>query len=253
MENKNMTMFDLLIETHIGLKRQGPGSPEMTMRALSFVDNLNEEAYIADLGCGTGGQTMVIAQNTIGHIIGVDMIPNFIDIFNQNVKQLHLENRVTGIVGSVEELPFKKEELDLIWSEGVIDGIGFEKAVTYWNGFLKKGGYLAVTCPSWLTDECPSEVEKFWVDAGSGLDSIENNISILQNTGYRFISSFTLPEECWIQNYFAPREAAEKLLLEKYSGNQMVEAYIEGDRREVELYTKYKQYYGYVFYIGKKI
>ena len=40
MENKNMTMFDLLIETHIGLKRQGPGSPEMTMRALSFVDNL---------------------------------------------------------------------------------------------------------------------------------------------------------------------------------------------------------------------
>ena len=131
MENKNMTMFDLLIETHIGLKRQGPGSPEMTMRALSFVDNLNEESYIADLGCGTGGQTMVIAQNTIGHIIGVDMIPNFIDIFNQNVKQLHLENRVTGIVGSVEELPFKKEELDLIWSEGVIDGIGFEKAVTY--------------------------------------------------------------------------------------------------------------------------
>lgn len=253
MENKNMTMFDLLIETHIGLKRQGPGSPEMTMRALSFVDNLNEESYIADLGCGTGGQTMVIAQNTIGHIIGVDMIPNFIDIFNQNVKQLHLENRVTGIVGSVEELPFKKEELDLIWSEGVIDGIGFEKAVTYWNGFLKKGGYLAVTCPSWLTDECPSEVEKFWVDAGSGLDSIENNISILQNTGYRFISSFTLPEECWIQNYFAPREAVEKSLLEKYSGNQMVEAYIEGDRREVELYTKYKQYYGYVFYIGKKI
>ena len=28
MENKQPSMIDLLIETHIGLKRQGPGSPE---------------------------------------------------------------------------------------------------------------------------------------------------------------------------------------------------------------------------------
>jgi hypothetical protein len=29
--------------------------------------------------------------------------------------------------------------------------------------------------------------------------------------------------------------------------------YIAFMRREAELYSKYKQYYGYVFYIGKKI
>ena len=36
MENKQISMIDLIIETHIGLKRQGPGSPEITMKALSF-------------------------------------------------------------------------------------------------------------------------------------------------------------------------------------------------------------------------
>ena len=63
-----------------------------------------------------------------------------------------------------------------IWSEGAIDNIGFEKGLNYWNRFLKKGGYIAVTCPSWLTDERHTEVEKFWADAGSRLDAIEYNI-----------------------------------------------------------------------------
>ena len=41
MGNHSMTKFDLLIETHQGLKRQGPGSPEMTLRALSFISHLD--------------------------------------------------------------------------------------------------------------------------------------------------------------------------------------------------------------------
>ncbi len=54
-------------------------------------------------------------------------------------------------------------------------------------------------------------------------------------------------------NYFIPREAAGKTLLEKYAGNKTVEALIANMKVEAELYSKYKQYYGYVFYIGKKI
>lgn len=252
MDHKEITMFDLLVEVHAGLKRQGPGSSEMTRKALGFVDALDENSHIADLGCGTGGQTMVLAQNTAGRITGVDMIPEFIDALNDHAKELHLEHRVTGTVGSVLALPFEKEALDLIWSEGVVDGIGFEKCLTYWHNFLKKDGCVAVTCPSWLTDECPAAVEQFWTDAGSGLDTIEYNLSILKKSGYRFAAAFTLPEECWTENYFIPRAAAEQDLLKKYAGNQTVAAYIEGDKHEVELYAKYKQQYGYVFYIGRK-
>lgn len=253
MEQKEITMLDLLIEVHAGLKRQGPGSSEMTLRALSFVDNLNENSRIADLGCGTGGQTMVLAQNTAGYITGVDMISDFIEIFNDNTKKFHLDKRVTGIVGSVEELPFGTEELDLIWSEGVIDGIGFEKGLTYWSKFLKEGGHIAVTCPSWLTDICPAEVERFWAQAGSGLDTIEHNMSIMKKAGYSFVAAFTLPETCWTENYFIPRETSEKALLQKYAGNQTAERYIKDDKYEAELFSKYKKDYGYVFYIGKKV
>ena len=80
MENKEISMLDMLIETHIGLERQGPGSPEMTVRALSFIENHHNFSRVADLGCGTGGQTMILAQNIDGSIIGVDQIPDFIDV-----------------------------------------------------------------------------------------------------------------------------------------------------------------------------
>ena len=253
MADKELSMYDLIIETHVGLERQGPGSPEMILKALSFIDGIDKISQVADLGCGTGGQTMMLAQHIPGDITGVDICPDFINVFNDNAKNLRLGERVHGIVGSIEELPFPKEEFDLVWSEGVIDAIGFEKGVTYWNDFLKKNGHIAVTSPSWLTDERPAEIEEFWAAAVQGIGTVADNILTLQKAGYTFVASFVLPEKCWTDHYFIPRGAAEKALLEKYGENETVKAYVEEEKYEVELYSKYKQYYGYVFYIGKKI
>jgi SAM-dependent methyltransferase len=253
MENKQPSIFDLIVEIHAGLERQGPGSPEMTLKALSFLDDLDENPRVADLACGTGGQTMVLAENIAGNITGLDFCPDFINIFNENAEKSNLQERVHGIVGSMDDLPFQKEEFDLVWSEGAIDNIGFEKGISYWSGFLKKDGYVAVTCPSWFTNERPADVEKFWGDAGCKLDTTGHNILLMQKVGYIPVAAFALPEECWADHYFAPREAALKALFDKYAGNKTVEAFIENNRYEVALYSKYKQYYGYVFYIGKKI
>ncbi|MDL2232922.1 class I SAM-dependent methyltransferase [Ruminococcaceae bacterium OttesenSCG-928-L11] len=252
MDKNQPSQMDLLIESHLGLHRQGPGSTEMTLRALNFVE-LPNDAHIADLGCGTGGQTMALAQNTAAGITGVDFIPAFIEVFNDNARQLSLHERVRGIVGSIDALAFEKESLDLIWSEGVIDSLGFEKMLAYWNGFLKKDGYVAVTCPSWLSDERPDEVQKFWSDAGSGMDSIESNIVTLRGCGYQFIAAFVLPEKCWTENYYNPRKAAEKQLWEKYPGSEAVQEYVRSMAYEVDLYERFKPHYGYVFYIGRKL
>ncbi len=54
--------FDLalLCEYFSNLERQGPGSPDVTLRALSFVENLNDQSRIADIGCGSGGQSILV-------------------------------------------------------------------------------------------------------------------------------------------------------------------------------------------------
>ncbi|MDR0561361.1 MAG: class I SAM-dependent methyltransferase [Spirochaetaceae bacterium] len=245
--------FALINEYFVGLERQGPGSPEATMRALRFIDNLTSESKIADLGCGTGGQTMVLAQNTKGVITALDLFPGSIDKLNSTAGKLRLQDRVKGIVGSMDNLPFQHDEFDLIWSEGAIANIGFENGLKYWKGFLKKDGYIAVTYESWFTDERPAEIEKWWVDAVPEIAAMGHNISILQKAGFLPVAAFTLPESCWIDAYFIPQKARQEEFLKKYAGNKTVERFISYLRREAELYSKYKQYYGYVFYIGKKI
>jgi len=254
-ENKTIHEFDfeLICEYFSSIERQGPGSPEVTIKALSFIDNLTTDSQIADIGCGTGGQTMVLARHTSGHITGIDLFPTFIDIFNLNANKFNLQDRINGIVGSMENLPFQNEELDLIWSEGAIYNIGFARGLNEWNRFLKTGGYIAVSEASWFTNERPAEIDKFWQDAYPEIDTVSNKVAQMQNAGYIPKANFILPENCWTEHFYAPQVSAQKNFLKKYKGNKIAEEFIGNQRYEAELYYKYKEYYGYVFYIGKKI
>jgi SAM-dependent methyltransferase len=254
-ENKSIHEFDinLICEYFSLLKRQGPGSPEVTIKALSFIDNLTNESCIADLGCGTGGQTMVIAQNAPGNIKGIDLFPAFIDLFNHNAGKLNLQTRVKGITGSMDKLPFQNDELDLIWSEGAIYNIGFERGLNEWKQFLKTGGYIAVSESSWFTEKRPSEIEKFWKDVYPEIDTIPNKVVKMQKAGFIPVATFILPENCWTEHFYVPQVSAQETFLEKYAGNKTAEEFVANERHEAQLYNQYKAYYGYVFYIGKKI
>lgn len=243
----------LICEYYSSTERQGPGSPEITLKALSFVEGLTEKSIIADIGCGTGGQTMILASHTQGQITGLDLFPNFIDIFNANAKKFGFHDRVKGIVQSMDKLSFCLESLDLIWSEGAIYNIGFERGLNEWKGFLKTGGYIAVTEASWFTDQRPQEIEEFWLDAYPGIDTIPNKLAQMQKVGYVPIASFILPDYCWTKNFFEPQNEAQGIFLNKYTGNKFAKDLVDNQNYERVLYDKYKDYYGYVFYIGKKI
>ena len=254
-ESKSIHEFDfsLICEYFSSLERQGPGSPDVTTKALSFVDNLTGESRISDIGCGSGGQTMVLAQHTPGHITGIDLFPTFIDLFNLNALKLNLQDRIKGVIGSMDNLPFHNEELDLIWSEGAIYNIGFERGLNEWRKFLKTGGYLAVSEASWFTENRPAEIDKFWQDAYPEIDTIPNKVAQMQKAGYIPIATFVLPEYCWTENFYAPQAAAQEAFLKKHAGNKSAQEFIASERYEAQLYYRFKEYYGYVFFVGKKI
>jgi SAM-dependent methyltransferase len=243
--------FDLICEFFLSLDRQGPGSPEMTLKALSFIDGLDALSRIADLGCGSGGQTMTLATAASGHITGLDLFPKFIEKFNEQAWELGVRDRVRGVVGSMDDLPFERESLDLVWSEGAIYNIGFERGLGYWREFLKAGGYVAVTENTWFTEERPAEIEDFWNAAYVEIDTIPRKIAAMQRAGYEFVAAFALPEQCWA-DFFAPYAGAQAAFLKKHAGNPAAEAFIESERYEKSLWDKHKAHFGYVFYIGKK-
>ena len=179
--------------------------------------------------------------------------PGFIDRFNSNARGLNLQDRVKGIVGSMDNLPFGEGELDLIWSEGAIYNIGFERGLNEWRKYLKTGGYIAVSESAWFTEERPAEIHDFWMEAYPQIDTIPNQVALIQKAGYLPVASFILPETCWTEHYFAPLVKAREKFLAKYPGNKTAEELVAMSHHEEELYRKYKGFYGYVFYIAKKI
>ena len=253
--NRSIHEFDLglICDFFKNMERQGPGSPEATLKALGFIDNLTDESRIADLGCGTGGQTMVLARHAPGLITGLDLFPDFIDIFNRNAKNLGLQDRVKGIVGSMDDLPFEKDSLDLIWSEGAIYNIGFERGLKEWRGYLKTGGYLAVTEASWFTDERPEEIHRFWTDAYPEIDTLPHQVAKIYRAGYLPVATFILPSTCWTEHYFAPKEKALEIFRATHTGNKTAEEFGAMQSYEGELYDKYSRFYGYTFFIAKKV
>lgn len=245
--------FELIAGYYSLVERQGPGSPEITQKALSFIEGLDENSKIADIGCGTGGQTRELAKRTKGQIVGIDLFEKFITLFNQKAKAKNLTHRLTGRVESMDKLSFEDEELDLIWSEGAIYNIGFENGLRYWSQFLKKGAYIAISEATWFTNERPQEIEDFWMDAYPGIDTFPNKLKQLADCGYAPVAAFIIPEECWTEQFYAPQVAAQESFLADNKGNQFAEDFIANQRHEEKLYNKYKEFYGYAFYISKKL
>lgn len=244
--------FNLICEYFSSTKRQGPGSDEATLKALSFINSLPQDAKVVDLGCGTGSSTLVLAKALGIDIHALDLFPQFIDILHKRANEEGLADKIHGTVGSMESLPFDCDSLDLIWCEGAIYNIGFERGMKEWGRLLKSGAYIAVTEPTWLSDERADEITEFWNDAYSEVETMPSKIQKMMNAGIRPIASFLLPDECWTDQYYVPQQKAQEIFLQRHSDNEFAMQLVQNQRHEAELYAKYKQYYGYVFYIGQK-
>ncbi|MCK5537042.1 MAG: class I SAM-dependent methyltransferase [Bacteroidales bacterium] len=248
-----MTELELIIDLHKNSERQGPGSEEETMKAIELMNLANDRNFkIADIGCGSGGQTVTLAKNINGQITAIDLFPEFLDELNNKSENLGLKERIKTLEKSMDDLPFNNAEFDIIWAEGAIYNIGFENGIKKWKNYLKNGGYLAVSEISWITNSRPKEIENFWTQEYSEIDIASNKIKILEDNGYTLVGYFYLTQNSWIENYYKPMEARFETFIERNNNSELAKKVVKENKAEIELYQKYKDYYSYGFYIAKK-
>ncbi|MEN8201322.1 MAG: class I SAM-dependent methyltransferase [Bacteroidota bacterium] len=248
-----MTELELIVDLHKYSERQGPGSEKETLKALELM-NLPKQKHlrIADIGCGSGGQTITLAQNTEGQITAVDMFPEFLDELNQKSEKLGFKSKIKTLEKSMDDLPFSNEEFDIIWSEGAIYNLGFENGVKKWKDYLRIGGYLAVSEITWITSSRPKEIESFWKLEYPEIDLASNKIKILEDKGYTLAGYFYLKQNSWTVNYYKPMEERFESFLERNNNSELARKVVQENKAEIELYDKYKDHYNYGFYIAKK-
>jgi ubiquinone/menaquinone biosynthesis C-methylase UbiE len=248
-----MKEFDLLIDLHKYNLRQGPGSPQLTKEAIELTGMMGQKNLeIADIGCGTGGQTHILARHLDGKITAVDIFPDFLDVLSAQIVEKGLNKRITTMEASMENLPFQDKLFDLIWSEGAIYIMGFKKGIALWNRHLKSGGILAVSDITWITDSRPEELEQFWERECPEIDTVSAKLDALLNQGYETIGHLILPEDCWIDHYYLPLQKSYQSFLGRQRHSQEAIDLVADHKREFDMYMKYRQYYSYGFYIARK-
>ena len=96
----------------------------------------------------------------------------------------------------------------------------------------EKNGFIAVTEASWFTPERPSEIEDFWMVQlpGNRYDSKKDNAN--GKAGYIPTAHFILPENCWLEHFYAPPVPCSGSFLKEYAGNDAAADLITGQRYE---------------------
>jgi ubiquinone/menaquinone biosynthesis C-methylase UbiE len=248
-----MTELQLIVDLHKPTDRQGPGSKQDTLRALAFSNLENSGPLkVADLGCGSGGQTITLAQQLDATITAVDVFPDFLDELRERAQQEGVSDKISPLKASMAALPFDHEAFDLLWSEGAIYNMGFREGIQQWNKYLNPGGYLAVSDITWITRERPKGIEEFWTGQYPEIDTAGNKIRQLEESGYSLAGYFYLSPESWLEHYYEPLAASFDDFLDRHSHNSLATKVVEEHRAEEELYRRFHEYYSYGFYVARK-
>jgi hypothetical protein len=151
----------------------------------------------------------------------------------------------------MDALPFENGQFDLIWSEGAIFIIGFEKGLGAWKPLLKKGAYMVVSDAAWFEPNPPRELVQWWETEGYIPRTEDQLAEQVRNTGLDLVATFRLPEAGWWENYYVPLLARIEQLRRTNGSDTNCAAILDAFEHEAEMYRNYKCYYGYTFFVMK--
>jgi ubiquinone/menaquinone biosynthesis C-methylase UbiE len=244
----------LLIELHLDGARQGPGSDADTQLAIDLSGLRGaSDLRVADIGCGTGASTFVLARELDAELTAVDLLPDFLRELEQRAGAEGIAERITTLAAPMDDLPFGNQSLDAIWSEGAIYNVGFEHGIRMWHRFLKPGGILAVSELSWLTAERPSELDEHWNREYPEVGTVSEKLAVLEANGYSPLGYFALSEASWLEHYYRPMQARFGPFLARYEGVDAARAIVAAEQEEIALYERCSAFVSYGYYVARQL
>jgi len=202
-----------------------------TRRAYQMLPKI-ENPHILDIGCGSGVPTIELAKLSDGEIIGIDINQSLLNKLNRRIEEEGLSNRVKTVKCSLFEIDFPDESFDIIWAEGVIRIIGFEKGLKEWRRLLKPNGFLVVH------DE---------------IKIVSNKLKKIPSCGYKLINHFSLPEDAHWTEYYRPLEIRIKELYTKYKNNSEALKILKKHQNDIEMVKRNPKEHSSAFYIIQKL
>jgi len=201
-----------------------------TRKAFRMLPQL-DKPRILDIGCGSGVPTLELARLSQGEVIGIDIDQPALDKLASKIREAGLTGRVQAVNCSILNMDFPDESLDIIWSEGSVFVIGFERGLREWKSFLKPDGFMVVH------------------DVKGNVSEKLEQISIC---GYELLGYFILSEDTWWTEYFAP---LEKLIGEsraRYTDDPKILEELHQAQGEIDMFKNNPERNSSVCFVMKK-
>ncbi|NKD54090.1 MULTISPECIES: class I SAM-dependent methyltransferase [unclassified Haematospirillum] len=236
-----------------GLPRQGPGLDCFAQSlALRLGKSLPHSPRIADMGCGNGRSSLVLAKSLGAHVIAVDLHRPFLEELERSAAVAGLSENIDVQAVDMVGSGLEEQSLDVVWSEGAAYVIGLENALDSWWSLLKPGGFLVLSDWMWLTARPPHDAEQFWKAAYPDMQTVSSAMVLGMGAGYSFVHAEILPEEGWWLDYYGPLEKRVEDLEADACTDQTLSAVIAGVRDEIATRRRFAGSYGCVYMILRR-
>jgi SAM-dependent methyltransferase len=207
---------------------------------------------VLDLGCGVGGQTLHLAELTSGYITAIDSHAPSIERLRATVAMRRLAERVHPVVGDMTRLGLPSQRFDLIWSEGALYNIGIENALKICLGLLRPRGYLAFTDAVWRREDPPPEVKKSFDSDYPAMGRVADVLTTIAASGLSLVGHFTLPEEAWWDDFYAPMERRIAELRGTHAGDFEALSVLDQLAQEPEMHRRHSSFFAYEFFVARR-
>ncbi len=204
---------------------------KFTRKAFQMLPKL-EKPRILDIGCGSGVPTIELAKLSDGEIIGIDNNQSHLDKLNRKIERDGLSGRIKPMKCSLFEIDFPDESFDIIWAEGSIWIIGFEKGLREWRRLLKPNGFLVVHDETRI---------------------LSDKLTKTRNCGYKLRKRFSVPKDAWWTEYYKPLETRTKELYVKYKDRPEALRILREQQNEIDMVKNNPEGYSSAFYLMQKI
>lgn len=251
--NESTSRFEeIFFELFEPLPRQGPGNLACAERALELCEGLPAPSSVLDLGCGSGAQTLHLAELTSGPIVAVDSHRPNIERLQATLAERGLEERVRPLVGDMTRMDLAASSFDLIWSEGALYNVGIENALRVCRPLLRSGGYLAFTEAVWRKENPPPEVKAAFEEYPA-MGWVPDVLALIERSGFSTVGHFTLPDEAWWDDFYTPMQSRIAELRRAYADDTEALAALDELAQEPAMHQRHAAYYAYEFFVARRI
>jgi SAM-dependent methyltransferase len=252
MESLSPRFQEVFFELYEALPRQGPGDAASARRALSLCRDLPPSPDVLDLGCGTGAQTLYLAEMLDGRITAIDNHAASVEHLRTKLEEHGLSHRVRALVGDMADAGIPPASIDLIWSEGALYNLGIREALKLCHGLLRPDAHLVFTDAVWTKEDPPPEVRSTFDLDYPTMGTAEDVITSIEETGFELLGHFTLPDEAWWADFYDPMICHIEAMRSTYSDDPEALDILDELALEPEMHRRHSEYYAYEYFVARR-